>query len=331
MIITKTPLRISFVGGGTDLPDYYYTYDGAVVSATIDKFFYVIIKGRYDDDIYINYSKKEIVHSIDDIEHELIREAMRKTGVTKGVEITTLSDIPSEGSGLGSSSAVLVGMLNALYVYKGIQQNAGVLAREAAEIEIDVLKKPIGLQDQYATAFGGLNHIRFLRSGVVEVEPVRTTGRVMRDLFERLLFFYTGVTRKSSTILSLQQNEIKSHLEVMHAMKEQTKILVRALSEGNVDIIGSLLHEGWMMKRSLSSAISNETIDLMYEVARSAGAIGGKIVGAGGGGFLLLYVPHGNQTAVRNALSGYRELPIHFEQDGSKVIFNIKSNSNLWI
>ncbi len=331
MIITKTPLRISFVGGGTDLPDYYLTYDGSVVSTAIDKYFYVIIKERYDDKIYLNYSKKEIVDSVEEIEHELIRESMRKTGVTRGVEITTLSDIPSEGSGLGSSSAVLVGLLNALYAYKGTQQSPGVLARESAEIEIDILKKPIGLQDQYASAFGGLNHLRFLRSGVVEVEPVRTTSHVVRDLSQRLLLFYTGITRSSSSILTGVRQEMGSHLEVMHTMKEQTKILVRALMEGEIDMMGTLLHEAWLMKRSLSHAISNEKIDTMYDAARHAGATGGKIAGAGGGGFLLLYVPPAAQDAVRHALSQYREVPIRFETDGSKVIFNIKSNSNIWI
>jgi len=325
MIITQTPLRISLVGGGTDLEAFYSIEDGMVLSAAIDKYVYVIVKERFDDKIYINYSRKEIVDRVDEIEHELVREAMRITGVESGVEITTLADIPSEGSGLGSSSSLTVGLLNALYQYQGEQVPPERLAQEACEIEIERCNKPIGKQDQYIAAYGGVRTFTFRSDGSVAVEKLPLSDAGMRKLGSNLLLFYTNKTRKSADILR-EQRELTPHkLDDLRAIKS---LVPRArdiiLSGNNFDELGHLLHENWLRKRELASKITNGDIDDMYQRALDAGALGGKISGAGGGGFLLLYVPRSKQDAVREALSDLRELPFLLERDGSKVIFNMK-------
>jgi len=322
MIISKTPLRISFVGGGTDLPSFYKEEFGAVLSATIDKYVYVIIKERFDDYIYINWTKKEIVKNPDEIEHDLVREAMKKTGINRGVEITTLADIPSEGSGLGSSSSLIVGLLNALYEFRGVQVSSEQLAREACEIEIDRVGKPIGKQDQYAAAYGGLNEIKFFKDEKVEVERVDLFNNKMRELGSNLLLFYTGKTRRASEILEKQRNKISDIFPILLKMKNLVSELRKYIERGDFDILGDFLDQGWRMKRSLLKEISNPEIDEMYEKAKKAGALGGKLCGAGGGGFLLLYVPRENQNRVRRALKNYREMPFMLDRCGSRIIFN---------
>lgn len=324
MIITQTPLRISLLGGGTDFEEYYSHRPGLVVSSAIDKFVYVIIKERYDDLIYINYSKKEIVHSVQEIQHELVREAMLQTGVEKGVEITMLADIPSEGSGLGSSSSILVGLLNALYLYAGSQVTAELLAHQSAQIEILRCRKPIGKQDHYIAAFGGLCSIQFLGSGEVLVERHRLTDKQRRELDSNLLLFFTGTTRQSSEILAEQQSKTATRLAELDMIRSLAVDAQRAVKEGEFGLIGPLLHKNWEFKKKLASRITSPEIDRMYERARSAGATGGKIAGAGGGGFLLLYCPHEKQQEVREALKEYREMPFLFEVDGSKAIFNYR-------
>lgn len=325
MIISQTPLRISFVGGGTDLKEFWEIEEGKVLSSTIDKYVYVIINERFDDLIYINYSKKEIIKSVSEIKHDLIREAMIKTGITSGVEVTTLADIPSKGSGLGSSSSITVGLLNTFYAYKGVQVTPEQLATEACEIEVDILGKPIGKQDQYISAYGGLREITFKPDGTVVIEKVNINSEDLRIFGSNILLFYTNMTRKSSTILEEQKSRTKDKFEILRDMREQVPKFRKALENGvPFDDVGDILHKAWIMKRQLASKITDSYIDRMYESARSSGALGGKISGAGGGGFLMLYVPRGKQDSVRKALRDYREFPFMLEPYGSRIIFNIK-------
>ena len=324
MIITQTPLRLSFAGGGTDFRDYYRISGGGVLSTAIDKYIYVIIKERFDDKIRIGYSRTEMADAVDEIEHELAREALRRVGITGGVEISTMADIPSEGSGLGSSSSVTVGLLHALYAFKGELVTPEQLAREACEIEIDILGKPIGKQDQYIAAYGGLRRIAFHPDESVSVTSVFLSDKEKRRLSECLLLFYTGVTRKADTILSQQKANIASQTATLDKMKAQTDAIFTALVGGEPQRLGKILDEGWQNKRKLAERITNPEIDALYEAAVNAGALGGKIAGAGGGGFLLLYCPLETQGAVRMALSALKELPFALERDGTKVIFNAR-------
>ncbi len=324
MVISQTPLRISFVGGGTDLKSFYKMEDGMVVSATIDKYVYVIVKERFDDKIYINYSQKEISDDVNKVQHELVREAMKKTGVTKGIEITTLADVPSEGSGLGSSSSIAVGLLNALYNYSGIQVTAEQLAREACEIEIDICGKPIGKQDQYIAAYGGLNQITFHSDESVKVNRIIISNDNFRRFGSNLLLFFTNKTRDANVILKEQKQRIDLKRETLRVMRDLVPKFRDFLIDSRFNEVGKLLHENWLLKKSLVSSISNSEIDNMYTKAMDAGASGGKICGAGGGGFVLLYVTQDKQDKVKNALNDYRELPFMLEQFGSKIIFNFR-------
>jgi D-glycero-alpha-D-manno-heptose-7-phosphate kinase len=324
MIIVQTPLRVSFFGGGTDFPSYYLQEGGCVLTSSIDKYIFVTIKERFDHLLRVGYTRTEMVECVDDIQHELIREALRLTGIQRGVEITTMGDIPSAGSGLGSSSTVTVGSLHAMHSYQGELITADVLARQACEIEIERLGKPIGVQDQYIVAFGGLRFIEFGTDGVVRVEKVALTTSVRRKLNENLLLFYTGIGRRADTILSEQKNNIHDRLLTLRKLKEMAHVARRELEAGNADVIGELLHESWQLKKELASQVSNGTIDAMYDAARRAGATGGKITGAGGGGFLLLYCPHEHQEKLREALVDLQELPFTLDENGSKVIFDYK-------
>ena len=327
MIISQTPLRISFVGGGTDLKSFYHHEDGMVLSTAIDKYVYVIVKERFDDKIYINYSIKEIVNSVPEIKHQLVREAMKKVGVEKGVEITTLADIPSEGSGLGSSSSITVGLLNALYNYAGVQVTLERIAGEACEIEIDICKKPIGKQDQYIAAYGGLNRITFHPDESVSVSKLPVFNTNLLILGSRLLLFFTNKTRKSDVILKKQKQETEKKRAVLSEMKNLVPKLEESLCNYKFNRLGKLLQDNWLLKKSLVGSISNPEIDIMYDKAMDAGALGGKICGAGGGGFLLMFVPKEKQDKVRAALSEYRELPFMLDSFGSRIIFNVRSYS----
>lgn len=322
MIITQTPLRISFVGGGTDIAEFYTKEGGAVVSSAIDKYVYVIVKERFDKMIYLNWMKKEIVDRVDKIEHELIREAMKKTGVLGGVEIVTLSDIPAEGSGLGSSSSITVGLLHALYLYQGIPVSAEKLAREACEIEIEILGNPIGKQDQYIAAHGGLRHFEFQPDEQVVVTIPKVNHEFTQQLDSHLMLFFTGKTRKSAEILTEQKKKILNTTPILKRMRDQSYQVLKAFEEGNLKFLGEALDLGWELKKKLAGKITNPEIDQMYKKAKKAGAVGGKIAGAGGGGFLLLFAPLEKQNKVRQALKGYRELQFHLERDGAKSIFN---------
>jgi D-glycero-alpha-D-manno-heptose-7-phosphate kinase len=310
-------------GGGTDFPSFYEQEGGCVLSSAIDKFIFVTVKHRFDCKLRIGYTKTEMVDHIDEIQHELIRESLRKTGFSEGVEITTMGDIPSAGSGLGSSSTVTVGSLHALYTLLGEIVPAERLAREACQIEIEKLGKPIGIQDQYIVAYGGPRFLEFQPDGKVSVERIQLGDEQLRRLNENLLLFYTGITRKAHTILEEQKGNIDGRLAVLSEMKQMAYIARQELEAGRVDSIGGLLDEAWQLKKQLASKITNADIDVLYKTARRAGALGGKITGAGGGGFLMLYCPHENHEAVRKALN-LQELPFRLEHDGSKVIFNYR-------
>ena len=327
MVISQTPLRISFVGGGTDLKSFYHKEDGMVLSTAIDKYVYVIVKGRFDEKIYVNYSVKEIVDDTSEIKHELVREAMKKAGVERGVEITTLADVPSEGSGLGSSSSVTVGLLNALYNYTGKQVTLEQIAREACQIEIDICKKPIGKQDQYIAAYGGLNKIIFHPDESVTVSRVPVYDRNLLILGSRLLLFYTNKTRKADKILRKQKQNTENKRDSLKKMRNLVPKLEDFLIQGKFDNLGKLLDENWHLKKSLDDSVSSPEIDAMHKKAMKAGALGGKLCGAGGGGFLLLYVPKNKQDAVRASLKDYRELPFMLDSFGSRILFNVRSYS----
>jgi len=325
VLITQTPLRISLAGGGTDLPEYYRRHGGAVLSTAIDKYVYVIINERYDDRIYVDYSRKEIVDSVAEIEHDLVREAARITGMTNGFEVMMMADIPSEGSGLGSSSSITVGLLNAFYQYRGVQVGAEQLAREACHIEIDILGRPIGRQDQYIAAYGGLRLFEFSAteedSDIVQERTLPVDPAEVRRLGSNLLLFFTSIVRKSSPILAEQREKIEENVERHRAIRDLVDVVRDAVVVGDHDRVGEALHENWSLKKELAAGVSNPDIDRMYERALNGGAIGGKISGAGGGGFLLCYCRRDRQDELRRAMSEYREMPFMFEQFGSRVIF----------
>ncbi len=323
MIIVQTPLRASLFGGGTDFAGYYLRHGGCVLSSAIDKYIFVAIKRRFDDLLRVGYTRTELVERVDDIHHELIREAFRLTGITRGVELNTMGDIPSEGSGLGSSSTVTVGALHAMYTLQRRLVTAEELARQACQIEIDILGHPIGIQDQYIAAYGGLRFFEFLPdTGEVRATRIELDAATQRQLNHNLLLFYTGVTRRADGILAEQQDNLRAREAVLHEMKALAYAAYDDLRAGRVDAIGDLLHESWLLKRQLASRISNNTLDELYATARRAGATGGKIAGAGGGGFLLLYCPPGRQEHLRRELGHLRELPFNLGQDGSKIIFD---------
>jgi D-glycero-alpha-D-manno-heptose-7-phosphate kinase len=324
LIIVQTPLRISLFGGGTDFPSFFMEEGGCALSSAIDKYIFVTIKQRFDNKLRIGYTQTEMVDEIDQIHHELIRESLRVTKICCGVEITTMGDIPSEGSGLGSSSTVTVGSLHAMYTYLGEIVPAERLACEACGIEIDRLKKPIGIQDQYIAAYGGLRFFEFLPSGEVKANKVQISIDAQRVLNDNFLLFFTGVSRSSSTILGEQKNNIKDRLSELREIKQIAYQARDDIEKGNFDAIGKLLNQSWELKKRLAGTISNGSINEIYEAARRAGAFGGKITGAGGGGFLMLYVPYELQSKVRSALNGLQELPFRLEADGTKVIFNYR-------
>ncbi|MGZ4624948.1 MAG: GHMP family kinase ATP-binding protein [Kineosporiaceae bacterium] len=328
MIITQTPLRVGLVGGGTDLPDYYREHGGRVLNAAIDKYVYVVVKQRFDDEIYVNYSTKEIVSRVEDLEHELVREALHMTGIRGGVEITTLADIPSAGSGLGSSSAVTVGLLHALFAYRGRQVTAEELADRACAIEIDRCRKPIGKQDQYAAAFGGICDIRFGPGDRVVVDQLALPPAARRQVQDELLLFFTGITRSANPILSEQTANIADRLPQLAQLRDLAGEAAAGLREGDVNALGVALNKSWEAKRALASGVSNSQIDDAVETALAAGATGAKVTGAGGGGFLLVVCPLENQRLVRDRLGHMKELPIKIEPFGSRVIFNV--HRDIW-
>lgn len=320
MIITRTPLRISFAGGGTDLPEFYETETGAVTSTAISKYVYIIVMRRFDESIRVSYSKTEIVDSVDEIQHPIVREAMMLTGVTKGVEIVSVADVPA-GTGLGSSSSFTVSLLNALYAYKGVLRSPSELASEACRIEIRYLREPIGKQDQYIAAYGGIRHIRFQPDDTVVVEHVLCAPEIVEKLGRNLLLLYTGRTEEAKVTLEHQRRNTNSKMVVLRRLHDLAVEAKELLCRGDLRALGEALDEGWRLKKQLADGISDPQIDDWYDRARKRGAIGGKVLGAGGRGFLLLCCPVRYQQCVLDELNMLRPISFGIEPEGSKVIY----------
>lgn len=331
VIISRTPLRVSFVGGGTDLPVFYETHGGAVVSTAVDKWIHVIVTRRFEGDVRVSYSRTEIVENASAVEHELVREAMRLTGVPRGVDVVTLADVPSRGTGLGSSSAITVGLLNALYAYQGIYKPPLELAEHAARIEIEVVGKPIGKQDQYAVAAGGFNFIEFLpREGGVRVEPLVCPVGTFKRLQRSLLLFFTGRQRAAEDVLGAQKDAILKDgaaVSALQRMRDLAYELRDRLCAGDADAVGNLLRANWELKRGLTDGVSDSEIDGWHDRALDAGASGAKLLGAGGGGFLLVCAAVDVQSDVRRALAELREVPLRFAARGTHIAFFDHSDS----
>ncbi len=324
MIISRTPLRISFVGGGSDLPAFYQHEPGAVVSTAIDKYIYITVNKKFDRKLRLSYSVTEMVDDVHEVKHELVRNALNMVGIDGGIEITSISDIPSQGTGLGSSSTYTVGLLNALYAHTGQSVGAERLGDEACEIEINRCAKPIGKQDQYIAAYGGMQYIQFNPDGSVFVDPIICKPETKRLLNERLLMLYTGITRSTDNILKEQSANTQSDSEKRKTLAKMVAMAGdarAALQRNDLNDFGDVLHQGWLLKQSLASGISSERINEWYEIARKRGALGGKILGAGGGGFLMLYAPVERHNAIIAGLPDLRHTVIHFEPQGSKIIY----------
>jgi D-glycero-alpha-D-manno-heptose-7-phosphate kinase len=323
-IVTRTPLRVSFAGGGTDLADFYEREHGAVFSTAIDKYIYVTVKRHgsvFNEKIRLNYSKSEQVNRVDEIENDIARECLRFLRIEPPIYVSTVADLPAS-TGLGGSSSFAVGLLNALHALRGERVSAGQLAEEACHIEIDILKQPIGKQDQYAAAFGGLNFFCFKPGGAVTVEPQRVANGALRRLFDHIMMFWTGHQRDAESVLAEQKANTPSKLEALLKMRDHAYQLQALTSNGKFEVerFGSILDESWQLKRQLASKITTDQIDRWYELAKGAGAEGGKLCGAGGGGFLLFVVKPENQPKVRQALSCLTEVPVSYEVHGSQLV-----------
>ncbi len=324
MIISRTPLRISFIGGGSDLSAFYSHEPGAVVSTAINKYIYITVNKKFDHKIRASYSITEIVERPEEVKHELIRNALRMLDLDGGIEITSISDIPSEGTGLGSSSTYTVGLLNALYAYRGQHAEAERLAREACHIEIERCGRAMGKQDQYIAAYGGMRYIQFNPDESVYVDPIIFNPETKRKLEESLLLMYTGLSRSSEEILREQRANSERDENRRDSLRKMTRLaeqMREALHRRELDGVGEIMHQGWVEKRKLASGISNGRIDEWYECGRRHGAIGGKLLGAGGGGFLLFYAPTDRHQEIIRALPELRPVCFCFEPQGSKIIF----------
>ncbi|SFJ05393.1 GHMP kinase [Methylobacterium brachiatum] len=331
MIISRTPLRMSFVGGGSDMPDFYRRHGGAVLSTAIDKYVYVNINRKFDGGIRLAYSKTEEVESVDEIEHRLVRATFECLNLTGGVEITTIADIPSRGTGLGSSSTFTVGLLNAVSAYLGRHISADDLGRLSSEIEIERCGAPIGKQDQYAAAYGGLNLIEFKADDSVLVSPIIMPAAQRQALERRIIVFYTGITRSASGILKEQAQAVVSDQAKRGALIRMVELAYQLrdeLQRGSLDAFGEILDDNWNLKRTLSSGVSSAEIDAWYVLGKQAGALGGKILGAGAGGFLMFYAPEDRHPAIAEALSHLRQVWFRFEQLGSRIIFYNPNTNN---
>ena len=311
------------------MPAFYQHEPGAVVSTAITQYIYITVNKKFDRQIRASYSVTEMVDSVDELKHELIREALKMTHLDGGIEITSISDIPSRGTGLGSSSTYTVGLLNALNAYTGRHAGAERLAREACEIEIERCGSPIGKQDQYIAAYGGLQYIQFNPDGSVFVDPIICKPESRRTLQQNLLLLYTGLTRSTNQILEEQQRITEQDVKQRQTLRAMTSLaqqLRAALADDNLACFGEILHEGWLLKRQLARQISNDVIDDWYQRARQHGAVGGKVLGAGGGGFLLLYACPEAQAEIIRALPELRPFAVKFEPQGSKIIYVEEGN-----
>lgn len=323
MIISRTPFRISFVGGGSDMETFWGRSKGAVLSTSIDKYMYISSHKFFaKEEIQVKYSKTETVDDVNKLQHPILREALKKHGIHGGIEISSIADVPS-GTGMGSSSSFTVGLLHNLYAIQSKYVSKEQLALDACEMEIDILKEPIGKQDQYAAAYGGLNIIHFNLDGSVTVEPLYIKEETYEALQDNLMMFYIGNTRSASGILAEQKqnlsdddkfNNLKSMVELVFDMRS-------ALYSEQIDDVGRLLHENWILKQKLATQISNDSINAIYDTALANGALGGKLLGAGGGGFMLFYCPRNKQAALKEALKKLKLFHFKFERDGSKIIY----------
>ena len=325
LVVTKTPLRISLAGGGTDLAAFYEREHGAVLSTAIDKYIYVTVKQHgpvFDERIRLNYSKSETVQKLDEIENNIVRESLRFLSIDCPIYVSTVGDLPAS-SGLGGSGSFAVGLLNALHAFKGESVPAGQLAEEASHIEIEVLREPIGKQDQYASAFGGLNVFCFKPGGIVTVEPHHMPNGLLRSFFKNLMMFWTGHSRDASCVLSEQKENTPRKMKALRQMRGHAYQLQSLLSNGHCDVqaVGRILDETWQVKSQLASTITNSRLDTWYSRAKEGGALGGKVCGAGGGGFLLFVVPPDRHQSVRDALCDLTAIQIGPEVHGSKVLF----------
>jgi D-glycero-alpha-D-manno-heptose-7-phosphate kinase len=330
MILTKTSFRVSFAGGGSDLPEFYRRSGGAVLSSTIDKAMYIALHPYFHDKIRIKYSRTEDVSSVSEIEHPLVRECLNLVGIERGMEIASFADVPA-GTGMGSSSAFTVGLLHALYVRTGKSPSAHELATAACEIELERVAAPIGKQDQFAAAYGGLNFIRFQPDGSVEVHAVKCSEKTREELSGRLMLFYIGQERPAASILTEQARNMadKEKFRQVGQMVELAEELRTALEKDNLDSFGDILDQGWQLKRGLASGITNAVVESNYRLAREAGAAGGKLLGAGAGGFLLLSCRPEKQQQVRAALVALREMPFALTTEGSQVLHNDGRNGQV--
>lgn len=324
MIITKTPFRMSYVGGGTDISSFYRTEPGAVLSTAIDKFMFLTLHKRFDSGIRVAYSKTEEVEFVEQVQHPLVKEALIMNKIKGGVEITSTADIPAKGTGLGSSSSYTVGLLAALNAYKGDKLTAAEIAAAACYIEIERCGEPIGKQDQYAAAIGGLNLFEFMPDETVTVKPVECTPAFKNTLDESTLVFYTGTTRSASSILAEQKanSSDRNKQSILRRMASIAYEFKDGIEGSNLHALGDLLKENWELKKSLASGISNHGIDEMYNLGISGGAIGGKLLGAGAGGFMMFLAEKENQATIRKALSSFRELDFKIEENGVKVVYH---------
>ena len=323
-VTTITPQRLSLVGGGTDLPDFYRDHGGAVVSATIDKYIYVTVKRHsplFNETYRLGYSKTEHVNTLNEIENDIARECLRLVEVDPPLFISTASDLPAS-SGLGSSSSFAVGLLYALHTMRGEDVSAGQLAEESCHVEIDVLKRPIGKQDQYAAAFGGLNYICFERDGRVHLDSIWLPDNGASTLFTSVMLLWTGVQRDAGDVLTEQRRNIPDTTPTLIDMRNQAEQCRRMLLQcpGDLAMLGTLLDTGWRAKRGLASTISTPEIDALYEEALRGGALGGKLLGAGGGGFLCLIVPPERQSSIRDRLPALVHVPVRYEPRGARLL-----------
>ena len=325
MIISKTPFRISLAGGGSDIDRYYQTAPGAVVAMSVSLYIYVTVNRRFDDTVRVSYTRLEIVKRGADLQHDLIRAALEMVGLDRGVEITTIADVPG-GTGLGSSSSLTVGVLNALYAYCGIRLSATELARRACEIEIDVLKRPIGKQDQFMAACGGLRRLTFHSNGRVGSHAIRCSPSTSKRLVDSLMLFYTGIERDGNVILRHVRNALatdRARRERVARMVMDAHDLGARLERGDISTVGSVLNGAWSHKRDFGASATKSRLDGLHRAAIAAGATGAKILGAGGGGFLLAQCPVSRRTGVRKALEqlGLRQIRFGLEERGSQIIF----------
>ena len=324
MIISRTPYRISFFGGGTDFPAWYRKHGGAVLAVTIDKYCYLscrYLPPFFEHRIRLVYSRIESCQSIDEIAHPSVREVLRYLNIDRGVEIHHDGDLPAR-SGMGTSSSFTVGLLHALYALKGFMPSKHQLAEESIRIEQEILRETVGSQDQISAAYGGFNHISFLPSGTFSVRPITLSQERLRELNSHLMLFYTGIKRTSSNIAVSYVNDMEARRRQLRIMKDLIEESISVLNNGDdLSGFGELLHEAWQAKRSLSAAVSNSFVDEIYESAISAGAIGGKLTGAGGGGFMLLFAPPSRQKEIREKLNNLIQVPFKVEFSGSQIIF----------